>query len=317
MKNSLLLIILSILFCERMDAQELVINSFRLDPLKDYASGANAKLDLNKKPLALILVRFAAAAPTFDGNVMGKVEEKEKNEYWVYMAAGSIRLTIYQELALPLVVSFADYGIDQLQSAKTYIMELKLTQADNKYWEDSNTRILGKWTRVNDYYEPTTVSDLNSFVNHIAFIPIATIPDDKIKISNEFLTSGREVQTLDFKKNGIVKYTLVHQITNKTFNAKYKAVMTGLYSIANDSVFINFNTSDDDEAFSLTRKDGGLATQEVIDIVKSKMSEKHKYSNHGLYRKVKLILLDKREMIFEMGNNHIASEIKQEKYIRK
>lgn len=314
MSNRLILLFLSILFLQGMDAQELVVNSFRLDPLKDYASGANAKLDLNKKPLALILVRFAAAAPTFDGNIMGAVEEKEKNEYWVYMAAGSVRLTIHQELALPLEVSFADYGIDRLQSSATYIMDLKLTQADNNYWDNSNTKILGKWTRVNSYYEPN-VGDLNTYVNTIAFIPLFEIPN--AKISNRDKTLNIEVQTLDFKKNGIVKYNYVHQLTHQTFNAKYKAVMTGSYSIANDSVFINFNTSDDDEAFSLTRKDGGLATQEVIDIVKSKMSEKHKYSNHGLYRKVKLILLDKREMIFEMGNNHIASEIKQEKYIRK
>lgn len=286
MSNRLILLFLSILFLQGMDAQELVVNSFRLDPLKDYASGANAKLDLNKKPLALILVRFAAAAPTFDGNIMGAVEEKEKNEYWVYMAAGSVRLTIHQELALPLEVSFADYGIDRLQSSATYIMDLKLTQADNKYWEDSNTKILGKWTR--DNVSTATSQELN-----------------------------RENILFDFKNNGIVKYNYVHQIENRTFKAKYKVAMTGSYSIAKDSVFIVFNTFDHDDGISVKRKDGYVVTQKYVDNVKDQMSEEFRYIGLGLYRKVKLILLDKREMIFEMGNNNISSKRKQEKYIRK
>ena len=286
MRNRLILLFLSILFLQGMDAQELVVNSFRLDPLKDYASGANAKLDLNKKPLALILVRFAAAAPTLDGNIMGAVEEKEKNEYWVYMAAGSVRLTIHQELALPLEVSFADYGIDQLQSSATYIMDLKLTQADNKYWEDSNTKILGKWTRDN----------------------VSTATSQEL---------DRENILFDFKNNGIVKYNYVHQIENRTFKAKYKVAMNGSYSIAKDSVFIIFNTFGYDDGISVRRKDGYVVTQQYVDYVKDQMSREFRYIGLGLYRKVKLILLDKREMIFEMGNNSIESKRKQEKYIRK
>lgn len=286
MRNRLLLLLLSILFVKGMDAQELVVNSFRLDVLNDNASGAKAKLDNNNKPLALIMVRFAAAAPTFDGNVMGKVEEKEKNEYWVYMAAGSTMLTIYHELASPLEISFADYGIDELQSTQTYIMDLKLAQADNKYWEDSNTKILGKWTR--DDISTATSQELN-----------------------------RENILFDFKNNGIVKYNYVHQIENRTFKAKYKVAMTGSYSIAKDSVFIVFNTFDYDDAISVRRKDGYVVTQKYVDNVKDQMSEEFRYIGLGLYRKVKLILLDKREMIFEMGNNNISSKRKQEKYIRK
>lgn len=315
MKSRLILFLLFICCVTKIGAQELVVSSFRLDPHDASATGNDAIMDGENKPCALIKVRFAAAPPSFEGdNVMPDVKEKHKNEYWVYMVANSLSFTIRHELAPPIDVNFRDYNISELQSSCTYVLDLKLVQSDNNYWDNSNTKILGKWTRVNSYYEPN-VGDLNTYVNTIAFIPLFEIPN--AKISNRDKTLNIEVQTLDFKKNGIVKYNYVHQLTHQTFNAKYKAVMTGSYSIANDSVFINFNTSDDDEAFSLTRKDGGLATQEVIDIVKSKMSEKHKYSNHGLYRKVKLILLDKREMIFEMGNNHIASEIKQEKYIRK
>lgn len=315
MKRKFLMFLLFICCLTKANAQELVVSSFRFDPLDASASGNDAIMDGHNKPCALIKVRFAAAPPAFEGiNVMPDVKEKRKNEYWVYMVAHSLSLTIRHELAPPIDVNFRDYDIAELQSSCTYILDLKLTQADNKYWEDSNTMILGKWTRVNDYYEPD-LGDLNTYVSRIAFIPLFEIPN--AKISNRYKTLNEEVQTLDFNKNGIVKYNYVHQITHQTFKAKYKAVMKGSYSIANDSVFINFNTSDDDEAFSLTRKDGGLVTQEVIDRVKSKMSEKHKYSNHGLYRKVKLILLDKREMIFEMGNNEIASEIKQEKFIRK
>ena len=284
MRNRLLLLFFFLFFLQGMDAQELVVNSFRLS-LKDYASGANAKLDLNKKPLALILVRFAAAAPTFDGNIMGTVEEKEKNEYWVYMAAGSTQLIIHQELALPLEVSFADYGIDQLQSAKTYIMDLKLTQADNKYWEDSNTKILGKWTRNNIF---TATSE----------------------------ESHREVVMFDFKKNGVFKYNYVHQIENRSFAAKYKITMNGSYTISKDSVFCVFNTFDYDDGITVKIKDGRPISQKVADAVKEDMAVELRYLQIGLYSKVRLIMLDKREMIFEMGNNNIVKR-KQEKYIRK
>lgn len=284
MRNRIILFLLSMLYLNGIDAQELVVNSFRLDPLNDAASGANAKLDLRKEPLALILVRFAAAAPTFDGDVMGTVEERKKNEYWVYMADESKELTIYQELASPLKVSFADYGIDELQSTCTYIMDLKLIQSDNNYWEDSNTRILGKWTRDNN-------------------------------LSNIAQVFDRENIIFEFKKNGIVKYNYVRQYENRTVKAKYKAIMNGSYSIANDSVFIILNKADYHDGISVIKKSLGIDVD--IDGAKSDLSKEFRLTSHGLYRKVRLIILDKREMVFEMGNNNIKSDRKQEKYIRK
>lgn len=286
MKIRLFFILLFICYVSGVNAQELVVSSFRLDPLDASATGNDAILDGEGKPCALIKVRFAAAPPTFEGNVMPDVKEKHKNEYWVYVLAHSLSLTIRHELAPPVDVNFSDYNISELQSSCTYILDLKLIQSEKNYWVDSNTKILGKWARDN----------------------VSTATSQEL---------DRENVMFEFKKEGVLKYTYVHQIEDRTFKAKYKVTMNGLYSIAKDSVFILFETFDYDDGISVKRKDGYVVTKEDVYYAKDQMSKEFRYLEHGLYRKVRLILLDKREMIFEMGNNEITSERKQEKYIRK
>lgn len=285
MKSRLLLFLLFICCVTKIGAQELVVSSFRLDPLDASATGNDAIMDGENKPCALIKVRFAAAPPAFEGNVMPDVKEKHKNEYWVYMLAHSLSLTIRHELAPPIDVNFRDYDIAELQSSCTYVLDLKLVQSENNYWEDSNTKILGKWTRNNIF---TATSE----------------------------ESHREVVMFDFKKNGVFKYNYVHQIENRSFAAKYKITMNGSYTISKDSVFCVFNTFDYDDGITVKIKDGRPISQKVADAVKEDMAVELRYLQIGLYSKVRLIMLDKREMIFEMGNNNIVKR-KQEKYIRK
>ena len=269
-----------------LHAQQLNVKELKVAP-NDPAATQYPVKDRNQQNCALVIVNMVVDGAKFEGNII-KQERKANGEYWVYVTEGTMDFTIYTNDYLAEEVDFQMFGIRGLKSGTTYKMkvERELIQSERNNWVDSNTKILGKWSRDN----------------------VSTATSQEL---------DRENVMFEFKKEGALKYTYVHQIENRTFKAKYKAIMNGSYSIAKDSVFILFNTFDYDDGISVKRKDGYLVTDKFVDDVKDQMSEEFRYIGHGLYRKVRLILLDKREMIFEMGNNEITSERKQEKYIRK
>ncbi|MGM9799865.1 MAG: SUMF1/EgtB/PvdO family nonheme iron enzyme [Muribaculaceae bacterium] len=104
--------------------QEMSVKSFE-EKTFDLSASTHPRLDLNDVPCALVKVQMAAAGARFSGNVMGDCSFK-LNEYWVYMAKGSKRMTIRHQSYLPLEVTFADYGITSLESKMTYVMVVTL-----------------------------------------------------------------------------------------------------------------------------------------------------------------------------------------------
>lgn len=105
-------------------AQELTIKEFR-EVTNDLSARTQPRQDNNGDDCALVKVQLAASNATFSGNVMGDVAFSN-NEYWVYMTAGSKRLKVNHPSYLPLEVSFADYGVNQLKGKTTYVLTLIL-----------------------------------------------------------------------------------------------------------------------------------------------------------------------------------------------
>lgn len=116
-----LLILLSLVSAK---AQELKVMSFQAVPM-DLSASTQMRRDANNDPCALVKVILRAKDASFEGNIVGNTEFRT-NEYWVYMTAGSKMLRIKHISAQPLMVRFADYGIDRLETKVTYELVVQL-----------------------------------------------------------------------------------------------------------------------------------------------------------------------------------------------
>lgn len=107
--------------------QVTLAQGIKVKEVKETVSGSDAfhaPIDLNGNPCGLVKVVSTIQDLTFDGEVVGKVENKT-NEYHVFLARGSKELTIRRPHILPVKVNFAEYGIDGISSKATYIITLK------------------------------------------------------------------------------------------------------------------------------------------------------------------------------------------------
>ena len=104
-------------------AQELTVKSFKLAS-GDLTAQTQPRKDLNNRNCALIKVGLGLQGVQFEGSIMGNVENKT-GEYWVYMPQGNRMLKVKHANYAPVMVNFADYGVEKLESNRTY--ELVIT----------------------------------------------------------------------------------------------------------------------------------------------------------------------------------------------
>ena len=103
-------------------AQELTVESFKLAS-SDLSAQTQPRKDLDNRNCALIKVGLGLQGVQFEGNIIGNVENKT-GEYWVYMPQGNSMIKVKHADYAPLMVSFADYGINRLESNRTYVLSL-------------------------------------------------------------------------------------------------------------------------------------------------------------------------------------------------
>ena len=99
-------------------AHELTVKSFKLAS-SDLTAQTQPRKDLNDRNCALIKVGLGLQGVQFEGSIMGNVENKT-GEYWVYMPQGNRMLKIKHANYAPVMVTFADYGVEKLESNRTY-----------------------------------------------------------------------------------------------------------------------------------------------------------------------------------------------------
>ena len=112
------LFVLLIIVCST-NSQELTIKSFKLVE-SDLSAQTQPRKDLNDKNCALVKVGIGLQNVQFEGNIVGNVQNKI-GEYWAYMPQGSRQLKLHTQSYLPVMVTFSDYGIEKLESNRTYI----------------------------------------------------------------------------------------------------------------------------------------------------------------------------------------------------
>ena len=127
MRKTLLSIVLLFAAISSAIAQKLTVESFKLAS-SDLTAQTQPRKDLNNRNCALIKVGLGLQGVQFEGSIMGNVENKT-GEYWVYMPQGNRMLKVKHANYAPVMVTFADYGVEKVESNRTY--ELTITASGN------------------------------------------------------------------------------------------------------------------------------------------------------------------------------------------
>ena len=121
--KKLYLILLSVFaFLNTAMAQKLSVESFVLAPT-DITAQTEGRKDLNGDACALVKISFVGDVADVEGNVI-KPLVKRNNETWTFMTQESRQMKVVTKDYLPLMVTFGDYGIEKLQSNRTYVLTL-------------------------------------------------------------------------------------------------------------------------------------------------------------------------------------------------
>ena len=118
-----------LLFPLTINAQEMAVKSMVLVESDITANlEENLHQDLNGNYSGLVKVYLAASGAQFLGpSVLGQ-QAAAVSEYWVFMAKNAFKLQVTAPGYLPLDVNFRDYGIEGVESRRTYRLIITLPQ---------------------------------------------------------------------------------------------------------------------------------------------------------------------------------------------
>ena len=122
MRNILLSFFLLFAAISSAIAQELTVKSFKLAG-SDLTAQTQPRKDLNNRNCAVVKVQFVGELTNIEGNVIMPLV-KRNNETWVYMPQNTRQMKVITKNYLPLMVSFADYDVEKLESNRTYVLTL-------------------------------------------------------------------------------------------------------------------------------------------------------------------------------------------------
>ena len=122
MRNLLLSFVLLFAAISSALAQELTVKSFKLAG-SDLTAQTQYRKDLNDRNCAVVKVQFVGELTNIEGNVIMPLV-KRNNETWVYMPQNTRQMKVITKNYLPLMVTFADYDIERLESNRTYVLTL-------------------------------------------------------------------------------------------------------------------------------------------------------------------------------------------------
>ena len=122
MHKILLSIVLFFASISSVFAQKLTVESFKLAG-NDLTAQTQPRKDLNNRNCAVVKVQFVGELTNIEGNVIMPLV-KRNNETWVYMPQNTRQMKLITKNYLPLMVTFADYDIERLESNRTYVLTL-------------------------------------------------------------------------------------------------------------------------------------------------------------------------------------------------
>ena len=121
MKKSLLFLLFALQTIAAF-SQKLLVESFKLAE-NDISAQTQSRKDLNDKNCALVKVLYVGEIVDIEGNVVKPIV-KRSNEFWIYMPQNSRQIKIVARNYIPMMITFEDYGIEKLESNKTYVLTI-------------------------------------------------------------------------------------------------------------------------------------------------------------------------------------------------
>ena len=166
MRKILLFIVLLFAAISSAIAQKLTVESFKLAS-SDLTAQTQPRKDLNNRNCAVVKVQFVGELTNIEGNVIMPLV-KRNNETWVYMPQNTRQMKVITKNYLPLMVTFADYDVEKLESNRTYV----LTLLGNSQQQAQQTQTL------TIRYSPTTSTVLvdNKMVKGMNGVARTTLP---------------------------------------------------------------------------------------------------------------------------------------------
>ena len=136
------LLLMPFLFPSIADAQDMRVRSMALAPNDPTANlSENLRTDNNDNYSGLVKVYLAAPDAKFSGaSVLGQ-KTVSASEYWVWMAKDAFKLQVVARGYLPLDINFRDWGIEGIESRRTYVLTITVPQAGDVQ-EDNGLRYL-------------------------------------------------------------------------------------------------------------------------------------------------------------------------------
>ena len=122
MNKSLLLFLYFVLHAFNICAQELTVKSFKLAE-NDISAQTQPRKDLNDRNCALVKILYVGEIVDVEGNVVKPIV-KRSNEFWIYMPQNSRQIKIVARNYIPIMITFEDYGVEKLESNKTYVLTI-------------------------------------------------------------------------------------------------------------------------------------------------------------------------------------------------
>ena len=117
-------LIISLIICLCTFAQELKVKSFKLASNDLSASLVeNLRTDEVDNVCALVKILLLDDISKVQGNVIGDIRNFS-SEKWVYLSKGTKEIRIIPMHYKPLRVYFPDFGIDGVESKRTYVLDL-------------------------------------------------------------------------------------------------------------------------------------------------------------------------------------------------
>ena len=217
-------------------AQKLSVESFVLTPT-DITAQTEGRKDLNGDACALVKIFVVGDVADVEGNVV-KPLVKKNSQTWAFMTQGSKQMQVIAQNALPLMVTFADYGIGKLESNRTYILTLnKMGGASASTLSSSNTLPSSSVssTSVNSPQVRTTSNSVSVPSGSVITIPVKngiSIEMVKVEAGGFKMGSKQKPEFGDFRTD----YPS-HRVTltNNYYIGKYE-VTQELWQVVMDSV---------------------------------------------------------------------------------
>ncbi|WP_418869584.1 formylglycine-generating enzyme family protein [Segatella hominis] len=208
----ILFLILSLLLSFGASAQKLAVESFSL-AASDISAQTQPRKDLNDAPCALVKVQFVGDILNVKGNVILPLL-KEDYETWVYLTHGSRQMQVTAKNYLPLMIKFADYGVESVEKNRTYVLVLSQAGAS------SNQNDVPSTNSASPTQRPTSIATSNDIIT----IPVKDgISIDMVKVEAGTFMMGATKEMRD-PNVSLLNEEPVHQVTltNDYYIGKYE-----------------------------------------------------------------------------------------------